>query len=321
MEAFDLTDYILYAYAIVKFVVATRQVGLQLDDWNKISWAYGLLLASITVIFVRNYSVMHAIDQHKHQMNLTFIQDNSILERIFRFLIVAVVVVTPKNLFPRITDLVSNASSYYVDSIASIFGLSRASDTHNDTAFHDIFYYYGTVIAMLFFLFWIWDVIQAFNIRKEISSNSINCNFDQHNGSANDQKWNDFLSYYNIINGNAKRTSIIVASSSFLYKKILSGGVYWAYFTSFKFIERLLGVCLSASIVLISYNHFESIGATIFTTVFLAAYLSVSWINQGYFWSIFGFFVKWTEYVDNKYINIFVGLALAIFSIKILFGA
>lgn len=174
-RAFSLVEWLLYVYAASSLI---GELGAALSNGavplqNKL--AIGLMIVFAILVLMRNYMVMHAIDNRdRHPApELAFLDFNvgweDVLERILRAAIVIVVVMSPKGLLLFAPDVVTQV----VDGAYArmLEGLRRwGYETGQglvDQSYAGVSYY-GSVLFVLFLLFVLWDLVGMWAVGRGV---------------------------------------------------------------------------------------------------------------------------------------------------------
>ncbi len=196
LRAFDWVDYVLYLLATSGFVIPMSILiftgeypsflGVEKDfglapnllaeanqQWYQVT--AGLFGLFVVLVYVRNYIVMHRIDDRRDGTHYIFyfVDYNlgvwSRLERIFRAMIVLWVLTTTIGAVRFVT---SGIYILILEFYSSVIGLAAFQDI---TMIQGFFAYYGLVILVLFVLFMCWDIMNIASIGRHIRSRKFDC--------------------------------------------------------------------------------------------------------------------------------------------------
>ena len=286
LRAFDWIDYLLYVFATAGFVFPTVEVltkgistysnpayKLSINpsysgsiDEAELRLAGMFFIVFVVLVYVRNYIVMHRIDNRREANILVydFVSYNSgltyHLERLVRALIVLWVLTSTVGVFPPLTNIV-------------IGGIKTAVvSTLSQSAFEDItptqamLTYYGVVIVILFLLFLIWDLINVFSLGSLIKSGVFHSRYPGNNieccklldtrKAAVPDAYRNIRAVYSIVAymrplGYAKTLMDGSRVPTYLTsrKRVAEGRLLLTYLFSLKFLERVLGLAIGVTIL------------------------------------------------------------------------
>jgi hypothetical protein len=178
LRAFDIVDYVLYMMAIIVFVFKSWPILIQLKSAPNLAVPDLFILGFVVTVFLRNYVVMHAIDNRHEGDDLQFVALNVgwryRLERILRALIVFVVITTPKDVFDFISGpvtVISNNIQSIVSSFVPPIFYEAQKPPHPEIS--SFFSYYATLLLLLFLLFIAWDLTNVFSVASAIKNKRI----------------------------------------------------------------------------------------------------------------------------------------------------
>jgi len=295
LTAFDAVGWTLYAFAALVFAVPTLFLasGVVPPDYLNLNLTlyptlteerslkfvtYGAV-AFVTWVYMRNYVVMHSIDnrngyKYYNYYFVNYINSNcglwgisySVWEKIFRFAIIIWVTSTAVGTAAIISDFLQWITQKIV--IASL-GLNAYE---NLNSFEKIFNYYGFILFTLFMLFTLWDLSSIFGIASRIKDGD----FDGL-GDGTDEMYRDVISQRNLeyaIPDKFRRAVPVYSIIAYMYplhlgkgelfqqdsnrsrkiqERVEQGSLFRIYWGSKKFFERLFGLLLSAALFFIAF--------------------------------------------------------------------
>jgi hypothetical protein len=291
LRAFDWVDYILYLLATYWFASAAMVLILTGEPPDSLPLKFGLspnltnesdqgfyrFLVSVFAVFVifvylRNYIVMHAIDDRKDGEHALFyfVDYNtgwwSRSERLFRALIVLWVLTTAIGTVPFVTNAVWKAIEWFVSSIVGYVTFQEL------TLMQAFFAFYGFVIFVLFLLFIAWDTVNIFSISRQMKTNAFDkCvlgpdKFGEVIGErdldfAIPEKYQRIIPVYSIVAYISPRKFVLgdiakptkgLGPSGKIQKAVAEGALFKLYVSlSRKFMERLTGLTVGALLLLV----------------------------------------------------------------------
>jgi hypothetical protein len=315
IRAFDWVDYILYilatgwfawlAFVLIRTGVPPESLSLKFGTAPSLKgqsdqalYEAVVFFVSVFVVFVylRNYIVMHAIDDRKDgkHTQFYFVDYNfglwSLAERVFRAMIVLWVLTTAIGAVPFVTNYIWTflqfILSFFIDPV----------DFLEISSIEAFYVYYGFVVLVLFILFIIWDSINIISISNQMKMGSFNgCSF----GADTDYKrvigirnlgfsipdhYKSIIPIYSMVAYIRPRKIAIgdlgsadeENSSREKIRKSVSDGklmsIYWAF--SYKLIERFTGLSIGLALMFVPIVDDKS---TLLITiiVMMGFYLSV----------------------------------------------
>lgn len=286
MQAFDLVDYILYIYAVFSiiknlFTITWDTYGVTpLASWlspeSQILFVNLVLVGFIFVVYARNYMVMHGIDSRnfRNSDKLCLINLNTggfdVLERLFRFLIVFVVIASAKKIFWFLTE----GFNLLRDGVVNIIQLSSHSKL---TPHAENFSYYAIILLVLFILFVIYDLIIIFSYKKK-TGDQWNISLKEVNDSGNElstfiQSDIFILSFFRYLNYCREKSNSMLFNEEYLsenYSDLIHNKKWLTlYWNSPKFRERFFGILSSITLIGLIVKNYPIALAIIFTICFL----------------------------------------------------
>lgn len=204
LRAFDLVDYILYSLAMINFWVlaykgfignnyeyyASRlpRIGNipNITDGEAVGGQaplaqlliFGFFLCFVTVVYLRNYVIMHSIDNRRggYFPRYDFVSHNTgwhyNIERVLRALIVLWVLTTTVGVVPIVTSILSD----FITTVTNKFTIPLWST--NLSPIDALMAYYGLVIVILFLLFVLYDVINVSAVQSQARKNKLTTTTD-----------------------------------------------------------------------------------------------------------------------------------------------
>lgn len=188
LRAFDWADYVLYLLAIIGFalpfisIIQTgefpsflnlkKDVGIlpSLSQQDQYAITAYIFLAFVVYVYIRNYIVMHRIDNRSDGWYhlLYFINYNNgwwyRVERIVRAAIILWVITSTIGVVPPVTYSIIVLIEFVVSQTVGF------AHFQNLSAIEVFFSYYGFVIVVLFILFLIWDLINIVSIGNQVKA-------------------------------------------------------------------------------------------------------------------------------------------------------
>ncbi len=180
LRAFDIVDYVLYWLATLAFVTRISYAIASHSSTPDIIFSNFTILAFVTTVFLRNYVVMHAIDNRVESDDFTFVSYNDgwldRFERTLRALIVFIVITTPEGVIDYITIAIKYLASDAQGKLGALVsyapGLISAPQA-GQSDINSIFPYYAVLLFWLFVLFIAWDVVSVLTISRGLKSGLI----------------------------------------------------------------------------------------------------------------------------------------------------
>jgi len=265
-----MVDYFLYCFAMWSCLNNYYLSHPGESGADGTSVVYLCFLAFFLFVLMRNYMVMHYIDnaRKKTQDTYLFVTANlgivSGLERIFRFLILFVVVVSPRGMYQFVAPVIFPIVRLLTDaSVAFFTGIGLAvphvAYTHN-SIMHSDMPYYGVVFGILFFIFFLWDMINVIGIQLGVWADRISAKVDLTNSTISDDLYRSFFQYCNFcrrVSQNGTYSDRVEFEGTGYFdgrraRVITSGNVFRIYLSSPKLRERLSGILVSGLIVVLS---------------------------------------------------------------------
>lgn len=189
-RAFSWVDYILYlittywfAYSAIRLISTGTPPNFLPNDFGirgslkeeSDNFIYTIFASLFTIflifVYIRNFIVMHAIDDRRDgEHKLFYFVDYNLghwsrLERIVRALIVLCVLTSAFGAVPLVTNTLWKTIELIFSSTVGYAAFQ------NITFMHGFFAYYGLVAFILFTLFITWDIINILSISRQIKSN------------------------------------------------------------------------------------------------------------------------------------------------------
>lgn len=266
-RAFDIVDLVLYSLATGLFMWRIVAALLKSHVSLQLLFANLFIFLFVSFVFIRNYIVMRSIDDREAMGTLQFVGYGvgllGLIERIFRALIVFIVITTPQGIFKIVNVPIEYCEDWFFSwSVHYMrqWGLMDVSQpTH--TALNAVFPYYGAVLLILFVLFIGWDIVNVWSMRKQIITGTL---------VGGDGKLNhDHESIISIIMymGFAARVTtdtgeeinyIHTYRDRNLGKVFVNNGrIGCIYVRSSKFWERICGVISSVAIILCAASNYS----------------------------------------------------------------
>jgi hypothetical protein len=307
-QAFELTDYLFYSYAVAAFCSATVFSAPPEYGWD--TWlTYWSIGATFLFILLRNYVVMRGIDRSDHNSDerYAFLRGvgfwGGAFERVLRLVIIFSVIVTPRGLFGFASLPLEQLSASLARSALSIKEIKSEAIRPGGSLIHSGLYYYAVVLFILFAMFFLWDIIITFSVRSRIRKGTIKTDIDFAQAQIPDETYRSTLRYYNIcVPRKESRTdsSQVDFRSVEVFKatnreRLLLGKAFRLYFSSSKFAERLFGAMLSLFIIIAAASDFSTTSMIVLGVLMSIYFISVS-RNEHYLPSVVSFLFIWITY-------------------------
>lgn len=331
--AFEFLELLIYGYAVIRFFldVLGAFADFLLSSSNHPDTEHALMAADVALlgfIFIavvaRNYIVMQSIDHKDYTEgeSYIFLDRNEPwfrrAEKSLRFLIVFVVIVTPRHssdfiryftqppvnavrfalesgvsLWMRLMDSVARDALHL---LAKITGDGRfdavgawvtaRSTTAAPSGYHDTLGYYGGLLFILFLLFVLWDLVNVAALRRRMrSSPPLDLNIE-----GEDPKDSDYLStmmYLNVYrlidedHGGSPRFGFRGLKTKKHFDKFHRRDAVYMYWRSPKLRERLFLLLCSLCVIGCSLTN-ANVTSFVFMLVAICFYFYFARRNLGY---------------------------------------
>jgi hypothetical protein len=266
-----------------------------------IVFTYLIAILFFLFVLLRNYLVMHAIDTAEHRSDgaFRFLLGNEGLadffERMFRFLIMLTVIITPKGAYSwamAVVRLVERVGTKLVLHVAAFFSAGLPHQFKPESFMHDALPYYAAVLLLLFLEFLFWDLSNVVALGMRMRKVREALVVDLERGLISDSGYRAMLRYFNICRARpGGMTEAVFFEVGYLQGRypllINRGSVGHLYFTSSKFLERLFGLLAATSILAAAIYEFAA-PVIVVCTIAIALYASQASRNDRYFSAMVG---------------------------------